>query len=768
MTPKPSPRPSILPMLRKRRWQVHPVLLGAAAAAALVNCDGAAIVSRAGDGGVATASRSLRGAIPTRLAGAAVSRLNVVNAATGRTVATATPNAQGQFTLNNVPRGATYRLTAQAGNQAVPLVFPRQQGTPAAKTNLFNVGTRTDPRVGTLDGPIELGELATLSIGDETQVTPANAANAPNLQEDFDNDGMPDGVDTDDDGDGVADEMDNDDNGDGVPDATQFGDQDDDGITNESDPDADGDGTPNSVDDDNDNDGVPDAMDSSPNGDARGTAEDSDGDGVPNAEDSMDPDDNEVPEEAVEDVDGGLSTPPVVGLRTGMIDTNGDGTMDGVGYDADGDGRADTVDTDGDGDVDGADNDGDGRTTMFGDVATGAEPLTSEQAALSVDSTDPDFDRRLDPMNPPMTADPMTGEVTTPSTAFLPGVARLRALSQGRQLSCSAFAVSAAATILRWGREGGDINTLWPSPAFLYARGLAGNPGPMVVRCPTSGTFINEVLNTLVAEGAPSLSELPYSDRQCPQTPKAGDLSYRYRIGGYQLLRPFTRANGREALAAGYPLVFGVSLPQNFRTQLLDSRLRSVRTAVFRGTGTCGGSAHCGGHAMVIVGYDDARGAFRVLNSWGTDFGDGGYFWWDYENLASRTPDVYAVTPPPGAPEPFITPDGAAFTSALSITNGAVLTPAPNGRWYLTFRLRLREPARLTQMRVTPLKATTPFTQSYAQWVSYGSVRVNFPAQPTAGMARVEMDFTLFDDTRVQVVRTLEIPAPESDADGMD
>ena len=37
MTPKPSPRPSILPMLRKRRWQVHPVLLVATAAAALVN-----------------------------------------------------------------------------------------------------------------------------------------------------------------------------------------------------------------------------------------------------------------------------------------------------------------------------------------------------------------------------------------------------------------------------------------------------------------------------------------------------------------------------------------------------------------------------------------------------------------------------------------------------------------------------------------------------------------------------------------------------------
>ena len=43
-----------------------------------------------------------------------------------------------------------------------------------------------------------------------------------------------------------------------------------------------------------------------------------------------------------------------------------------------------------------------------------------------------------------------------------------------------------------------------------------------------------------------------------------------------------------------------------------------------------------GGHAMVIVGYDDnlaytgGTGAFKVLNSWGTDWGNSGYFWLTY------------------------------------------------------------------------------------------------------------------------------------------
>ena len=44
-----------------------------------------------------------------------------------------------------------------------------------------------------------------------------------------------------------------------------------------------------------------------------------------------------------------------------------------------------------------------------------------------------------------------------------------------------------------------------------------------------------------------------------------------------------------------------------------------------------------GWHDVTIVGYDDnhatadGRGAFRIVNSWGTDWGDAGYFWMSYQ-----------------------------------------------------------------------------------------------------------------------------------------
>ena len=38
-----------------------------------------------------------------------------------------------------------------------------------------------------------------------------------------------------------------------------------------------------------------------------------------------------------------------------------------------------------------------------------------------------------------------------------------------------------------------------------------------------------------------------------------------------------------------------------------------------------------GSHAMVAVGFDDDRNAFRIQNSWGRGWGEGGYGWVGYD-----------------------------------------------------------------------------------------------------------------------------------------
>ena len=51
-------------------------------------------------------------------------------------------------------------------------------------------------------------------------------------------------------------------------------------------------------------------------------------------------------------------------------------------------------------------------------------------------------------------------------------------------------------------------------------------------------------------------------------------------------------------------------------------------------------------HALTIVGYNDNKfgGAFRIVNSWGKDWGDNGYFWLKYKDFKNLTTGAYALS----------------------------------------------------------------------------------------------------------------------------
>ena len=53
-----------------------------------------------------------------------------------------------------------------------------------------------------------------------------------------------------------------------------------------------------------------------------------------------------------------------------------------------------------------------------------------------------------------------------------------------------------------------------------------------------------------------------------------------------------------------------------------------------------------GGHAVVAVGYDDSKECFIVRNSWGTNWGDAGYFYMPYAYLTNPelASDAWEIT----------------------------------------------------------------------------------------------------------------------------
>lgn len=52
-----------------------------------------------------------------------------------------------------------------------------------------------------------------------------------------------------------------------------------------------------------------------------------------------------------------------------------------------------------------------------------------------------------------------------------------------------------------------------------------------------------------------------------------------------------------------------------------------------------------GGHAMVVIGYDDYKngGSFEVMNSWGPEFGDNGFVWIKYTDVRKYLDEGYVL-----------------------------------------------------------------------------------------------------------------------------
>ena len=52
-----------------------------------------------------------------------------------------------------------------------------------------------------------------------------------------------------------------------------------------------------------------------------------------------------------------------------------------------------------------------------------------------------------------------------------------------------------------------------------------------------------------------------------------------------------------------------------------------------------------GGHAMCVVGYDDSKfgGAFEVMNSWGTGYGENGFVWIKYKDFKKYVDEAYVI-----------------------------------------------------------------------------------------------------------------------------
>lgn len=166
------------------------------------------------------------------------------------------------------------------------------------------------------------------------------------------------------------------------------------------------------------------------------------------------------------------------------------------------------------------------------------------------------------------------------------------------------------------------------SPAFVY--NYAHN-GESEYACNNAGMTLKDAADILKYVGIVSWTEMPYDDSVCSVGPTQSMIShaYKYRIDDYKRVE-FN--DFKTFIASNMPIFFGAEIFENFGncwaySTCMDEYINNGN--VFK---TLKGQSE-GGHAMVLVGYNDQKQAFKLINSWGTSWGQRGYLWVSYTVL---------------------------------------------------------------------------------------------------------------------------------------
>ena len=190
--------------------------------------------------------------------------------------------------------------------------------------------------------------------------------------------------------------------------------------------------------------------------------------------------------------------------------------------------------------------------------------------------------------------------------------------------TCTSWSVTYAAASHAARRYGlGPSTTL--SPAFTYNQ-VSGD------RTCHSPTSIATTLDLLRVQGALPIEEFVFDPGFCGRRPTDAERkrALRFRIKGWTRFDASNIDAVKSQLARGVPVIFSMRVGSKVRGQRGDGVIESDEGDI-------------GGHAMVAVGYDNTKQAFRIQNSWGRNWGDGGYGWFSYEFWRRNARVAYVI-----------------------------------------------------------------------------------------------------------------------------
>ncbi len=192
--------------------------------------------------------------------------------------------------------------------------------------------------------------------------------------------------------------------------------------------------------------------------------------------------------------------------------------------------------------------------------------------------------------------------------------------NQGQLGSCTANAIGGA---LEFDQTKQKQTAFTPSRLFIYynERVIEGTVHS------DSGAMLRDGVKAVAKQGAcKETPTWPYKIGKFDDKPPKAAYDQAKKHQAIRYLRLTQALNQlKGCLASGFPFFFGFAVYESFESQQVASSGHVPMPQT--------NEALLGGHAVLAVGYDEAKQWFIVRNSWGKGWGMGGYFTMPYPYL---------------------------------------------------------------------------------------------------------------------------------------
>jgi hypothetical protein len=213
----------------------------------------------------------------------------------------------------------------------------------------------------------------------------------------------------------------------------------------------------------------------------------------------------------------------------------------------------------------------------------------------------------------------ITSSNLLPESADTRTIAPYKVKDQGALGTCVCHSTTSALEyLLKRNGEDASLSRLW-----LYEQTRQREGTPLTE---DSGCAVIDAVSVL-SGGCPDESIWPYDMEtwMLVAPPEVDELAKHRALFYYQCP---THATIKASIAQGFPVAMGMSLPNSALSP------QTAQDGLIKFPGPTDDFA--GGHSMLIVAYDDRQmvgadmGAYMVLNSWGDNWGKGGFAWVPY------------------------------------------------------------------------------------------------------------------------------------------